>query len=307
MIRANFRATGFIIAVLLGLSSVPAFSQIKLTVAHAAASDFIPLFVGKEKGIFQKHGLEVIPQLSQNIALTPAALMSNQIQIGATTPTNLLAAAEAGLDIVGVLGGSRLQKKNPRIYLVTRPGFTVTSAQDLKGRRVGVPGLNSIIHLFAMKWLLNNKIPPRDVNFVEVPLPQIPDVLKAGQIDAATPIEPIVTRIVSSGAGTRAMDFYHDVDPDVIAAFWIASRGWADANRKALAAYKAAYEESIAYILKNPEEAHKIELQYLKVTAPTFPSFDTGIAAKDLDAVAAIMLELGVLKNKPDTARLIWK
>ena len=27
----------------------------------------------------------------------------------------------------------------------------------------------------------------------------------------------------------------------------------------------------------------------------------------DLDAVASIMLELGVLKNKPDTARLIWK
>ena len=43
------------------------------------------------------------------------------------------------------------------------------------------------------------------------------------------------------------------MNPDVIAAFWISSRSWADANRKAVASFKAAHEEAIDYILKNPE------------------------------------------------------
>src|SRR3954465_14936121 len=115
----------------LSLPSLALAQGTKITVAHATASDFLPAFVAKEKGIFAKHGLDVTLQVYANIALTPAALMSNSIQIGPTTPTNVLLAAEAGLDVVGVLGGSRLQKSNPRIYLVTRPGFTLNKPDDL--------------------------------------------------------------------------------------------------------------------------------------------------------------------------------
>jgi NitT/TauT family transport system substrate-binding protein len=287
------------------LSCTGALAQQKIVVAHALASDFMTLFIGRDKGIFQKHGLNVEPQLYANIALTPAALMSNQIQIGAATPTNALAAAEAGLDVVAVLGGSRLQKKSPRVFFVSRPGLVLTRPEDLKGKRIGVPGFNAIIHLFTMKWLMNNKLSPKDVTFVEVLLPQMADFLKAGTVDVVTPIEPVAS--IASKVGNRSWDFYHDVNPDVLAAFWISSRSWADANRKTLVAFKAAMEESIAWIQKNPDEARQIEVKYFKLAAPTFPVFSTSITPRDLDAVADIMRELGQLKGKVDTARLIWK
>ncbi len=290
------------------LAPLAAWAQgTKITVAHATASDFIPAFVAKEKGIFAKHGLDVTLQVYANIALTPAALMSNQIQIGATTPTNVLLAAEAGLDVVGIVGGSRLQKSNPRIYLVTRPGFNLTKPDDLRGRKVGVPGLNAIIDLFLRKWLINNKVPLKEVTIVEVLLPQMADMLKGGLVDAVTPIEPIVTRITAGGIGNRSFAFYHDVNPDVIAAFWIASRSWAEANRKTIVAFKAAYEEAIDYIGKNPAEGHQIEQKYLGITAPVFPSFSTSITPQDLDVIQAIALELGVMRQKVDTSKLVWK
>src|SRR5689334_15860669 len=101
-------------ALLCALAALPpaAFAQTKITLTHAFAADFIPAFVAKEKGIFAKHGLDVTLQPTANIGLVPAALMSNQIQVGAATPNNLLAAAEAGLDVVGICGSSRLQKSN---------------------------------------------------------------------------------------------------------------------------------------------------------------------------------------------------
>ena len=199
----------WILLAALACSSGALAQPAKITIAHATASDFLPAFVAKEKGIFAKHGLDVTLQVYANIALTPAALMSNQIQIGATTPTNVLLAGEAGLDVVGVVGGSRLQKTNPRIYLVSRPGFTITKPDDLRGKKVGVPGLNAIIDLFFRKWLINNKVPVKDVTIVEALLPQMPDMLKGGLVDAVAPIEPVVTRKVpekpeaSVGATTR--------------------------------------------------------------------------------------------------------
>jgi NitT/TauT family transport system substrate-binding protein len=237
----------------------------------------------------------------------PAALMSNQIQVGATTPTNLLAAAEAGLDVVGICGSSRLQKTNPLISLVTRPGVTVSKADDLRGKRVGVPGLNAIIDLFFRKWLLNNKVPLKEVTIVEALLPQMPDMLKAGQVDAVAPIEPFVTRIVGSGAGNKSVDFYSEVNPDVIAAFWIAKREWADANRKAAQDFCASYREAIEWAHKNEDEAHQIEQKYLKFRLNRFPSWNTGLEPKDLEFVHSLMRELGVLRQNVDLNKVVWK
>jgi NitT/TauT family transport system substrate-binding protein len=279
----------------------------KLVVAHSPASEFLPAFAAKEKGIFAKHGLDVTFQLTPNITLIPVALMSGQVQIGSATATNALLAAEAGIDIVSVMGGTRLVKSNQRIALVTRPGVTVTKADDLRGKKVGVPGFNAVIDVVFQKWLLNNKVPLNAVQRVEVLVPQMPDFLKSGQIDAATPIEPIVSRITDSGLGAMSVDFWSEVNPDIIAAFWIASRSWADANRKTLAAWRAAYLEGMEWVKANPDEARKIEVQYLKVSGKSFPTFDLRLEQRDLDFFQNIALELGVQRKKVDTSRLVWK
>ena len=278
----------------------------KITVGHATASDFLPAFVGKEKGIFAKRGLDVTLQVMANIALTPATLMSNSIQIGTTTPTTLLLAQENGIDVVVVSGGSRLQKTNPRISLVTRPGVIVNTAQDLRGKKVGVPGFNAIIDMFLKKWLLNHNVALKDVNFVESMLPNMSDMLKAGQVDAITPIEPVVSRAIAAG-GIKSVDFYSEVNPDVVAAFWIADRTWADANRKTVLAFQAAYSESIAYILKNPDESRQIEQKVLGFAARSFPTFSTVVTPQDFDVVSSIGRELGVMRQQLDHNKLVWK
>jgi hypothetical protein len=43
----------------------------------------------------------------------------------------------------------------------------VTRAEDLQGRKLGIPGINSVIDLFFKKWMMNHKMAPDSVSLIE--------------------------------------------------------------------------------------------------------------------------------------------
>src|SRR3954453_16223701 len=167
-----------------------ASAQTKVNIGFSPAADFTPVFAAKDKGFFEKRGLDVtltrIP-LASNI---PAAIVADSLQIGMGTGSMLVQTAEAGLGLVVVNGASRFRKDNSIVSLVARTGEKIQKPEDLKGKKVGVPGLNSMLHVTFQKWLLDNKIPVAQVTIGEAAFPQMNDMLKCGTIDAALAIEP---------------------------------------------------------------------------------------------------------------------
>ncbi len=297
------------LGVMLGLLwCVPVWAQgTKLVLGYANATEFLPAFVAKDKGIFARHGLDVTMTAVLTSSLIPPALISGSINMGIATPPNLVLAAEAGLDLVATSGSARIVKSNTRVSLVGRAGLGISKAEDLRGKKIGVPGFNSSIDLVFRKWLLDNKVPLAQVTLVEVILPQMPDVLKSGQVDAVTVIEPILSRIVASGIGSKPIDYFSEVNNDVVGAFWMSTRTWATANAASIQAFRAAYAESIGYIAKNPDEARQIEAKWLGFNGRAFPNFSLEIRQVDLDLYVAICRELGIMRQAVDTSRLIWK
>jgi NitT/TauT family transport system substrate-binding protein len=122
---------------------------LKLVLGYANATEFLPSFVAKDKGLFAMHGLDVTMNAIASSSLVAPALVSGSIDIGINTPPNILLAAEGGMDLVAVSGAARILKTNPRIALVTRAGMNVSRADELKGRKIGVPGLNSSIEMLS--------------------------------------------------------------------------------------------------------------------------------------------------------------
>jgi NitT/TauT family transport system substrate-binding protein len=277
-----------------------------LKIGLGPAVDFLPAFVARDEGIFAKHGLEVTLQIVPTPSVVPPMLVSDSVQIAYATPPNILLANEGGLDLVAIAGGARLVKSNAKISFVTRQGVTIEKADDLKGRRAGVPGFNSIIDMFLRKWLITHNVPVSQVNFVETPMLQMGDLLKAGQIDAATPIEPIRGRIIASGAAVRSVDFFSEVNPDVLGSFWMATRDWATKHKTEVAAFRASLLDGIAFIDAHPDEARAIEQKDLGFVDPTaIATFATKLDVKDFDFVAKLGTELGVMKQPVDAAKLI--
>jgi NitT/TauT family transport system substrate-binding protein len=292
------------------LLSLPAFASttpVKINIGYATAADYLPAFVSKENGCFAANGIDAqftrIP-VTTNI---PAAIIADTLQIGANTATLFLPAVENGLDLVAVAGGTHLLKGNETLSLVTSKSFLVKSGADVVGKRIGVPGINSVADVVFRKWLKNEGIDPAKVKIVETPFPQMKDLIKAGTIDGAIAVEPIRSSIVNEGIGQRAAVEYHSaVMPKSILAFWTASKKWADKNPQAIAGFQKCLKEGIAWIGSNADAARDIEKKYLGFNTPVRPDWNVEIKGEDFDLFVNMNLEFGVMKKRTDPKTLVW-
>jgi NitT/TauT family transport system substrate-binding protein len=142
---------------------------------------------------------------------------------------------------------------------------------------------------------------------IEAPFPQMNDMLKGGTIDAAVAIEPFRTRILSANTGYRVADYVTDVQDNVLAAFWMAKADWARANPQVVKAYREAYDEALAWCVKNPEEAKQLQVKYLGFPSPVIPSYSSAISAKDLEIFEQAGRQVGMLRQPVDVQKLVWK
>ena len=302
------------LAALCGLATLasltmPAMSDelSSITIAYGFTSDFLPVMVAKEKGLFEKHGLDAKLTPLPNSALAPAALESGNVQIAQATPPNLILAVDGGLDQVAIAAAARLLKSNPRTSLITRDGVTVTKPQDLIGLKVGVPGLNSGFDLNLKKWLLDANVPLDKVTIVEAPFPQMGDRLKGAQLDAAILIEPILSHVVESGAAKKSVDILSANSPDQLGVFYLAKRDWANAHRSTVEGFRAALGEAIAFITQQQDEAKAIEMKYLHFTEAALPSVSIEIRESDFAFHVAILQRLKLLQHPIDAQHLVFK
>jgi len=227
--------------------SLPSAAQTKkVAIGYASASDFLPAFIGKEKGCFERRDLDVTLTRIPIVSNIPPALVAGSLQIGMSTATVLLQAVDGGIDLNVVAGATRMLKDNPTISLVVRKETQIKAATDVKGKKIGVPGVNSVADVMFRKWLKNNGVNLNDVTFIETPFPQMNDLLRAGSVDAVLAAEPIRSRIVDAGTGARALEeYYVAVSPDSILAFWIATAAWAKANPDVVRKFRECLVEDI--------------------------------------------------------------
>jgi NitT/TauT family transport system substrate-binding protein len=302
----HYLAAIALLSLLVSVSPAAGQTPAPIKIGLGPAVDFLPAFVARDKGIFAQHGLDATLVIVPTPSVVPPMLVSDSVQISYATPPNLLLANEGGLDLVAIEGAARLVKSNAKISFVTRSGVTVERAADLTGRKIGVPGFNSIIDMFLRKWLMTNNVPVAQVSIIESSMLQMGDLLKSGQLDAVTPIEPIRGRIVASGAGQRSVDFFSEVNPDVLGSFWMSTRDWATGHRAQVEAFRASIADSIAFINQHPDDARAIEQKDMGFVDPTaMATFATTLDAKDFDFVAKLAQELGVMKQPIDAAKLI--
>ena len=283
-------------------------SDIKVNIGYATAADYLPAFVSKDNGCFAANGIDAqltrIP-VTNNI---PPALVADTLQIGAGTATMFLATVENGLDLVAVAGGTKILKGNETISLVTSPSLQVKSAADVVGKKIGVPGINSVADVMFRKWLRNGGVEPAKVTIIETPFPQMKDLIKAKTIDGALAVEPIRSSIVNDGTGQRAgAEFHTSVVDKSILAFWMASKKWADKNPQTVANFQKCVTRGIDWIAANPQQAKDIEKKYLGFNTLVRPDWDVDITGGDFDLYIDVSLEFNVIRKRVNPSSLVWK
>jgi NitT/TauT family transport system substrate-binding protein len=279
----------------------------KIIIGHPVASDFLATYVAKEKGFFEKHNIDATLTKIPIITVVPQALVSNSLQIGATTLGTALQAIDAGLDLKLIAGAGRMVKGSPFISLMARKDVTIEKPADLEGKKVGVPGAGSFMEQFLREWMLQAKADAKKTTFVEAPLPQLPDMLKAGTVDAVLIVEPLRSMIINTGVGKVGAEYINEVDPSVLVSAYLVTGDWAAKNAETIRNFRAALDDGLAYINSGAPDLKEIEKKTIGFNSPRLASFDNKVTADDLKTFIMIGKDLNIYRTTFDTDKIILK
>ena len=307
MLRAVLRFTAVLLAI---AAASPAGAATKMTLLYTAGANNLGGYVAKDQGFFEKHGLDADLIMTANGSLVSAALVADSAQVGTLTPTILLEADEQGLDFVAIAGMTTYPTNSPAA-IMARTGSGIKTAQDLIGKKVGVPGLGGALDVLGRNWVKTSGADYHQVNWVEVQFPQMVDGLKTGLVDAVVTAEPFNTRIVSTDTGYKIGEA--EGPRGTMTLIYTATRAWTKKNPEALKAFRAAIEDAVAYT-NDPAHADQVRASIAKYTKlpPTAmasivipDTLQPHVSPEALAFWVDVARDQGMIKGHPDPATLV--
>ncbi|HXK28517.1 MAG TPA: ABC transporter substrate-binding protein [Candidatus Binatia bacterium] len=155
----------------------------KILVAYAGHSESVAhMWVGIEKGLFKKYGLDVRMLQVRSGPLIAATLASGSVQVVWTAPSSILSAASAGLKVSCLASTTNIL---PRELVVQKE---IRTFDELRGRVFGVQSIGGGLWLQTMVVLETLGIDPEAYHLrmrVIGDIPTVAQALMSGNIDAA--------------------------------------------------------------------------------------------------------------------------
>jgi NitT/TauT family transport system substrate-binding protein len=144
----------------------------------ARSTTSMPFFVARERGFFREEGLDVELIVMQAIQ-TIQATLGNSLQFASATGT-AVSSAVRGAEMRVVLAVT----DRPSFDLIAQP--SITSVQQLRGKKIGSGGVGSLAEILARQILIAHGIRPEEVAILATGPSHVTYLaLKAKVIDAA--------------------------------------------------------------------------------------------------------------------------
>src|SRR5205085_8325525 len=147
---------------------------------------------------------------------------------------------------------------------------SISKIQDLRGKRIGVPGMGTPPFIFANRVLGANGIDPgKEITWRVFPAGELGLALDKGEVDAVADSEPIGSLLLAQGKVKNVADQAKDAPyKDEYCCAVIVSGKFLAANPKATAAATRAMLKAAKWVEANPAAAAKlsVEKKYLAST-----------------------------------------
>jgi NitT/TauT family transport system substrate-binding protein len=173
-------------------------------------------YVAQEKGFFKKNNVDVNLTLVKNYGDTITSYSNGDFDGIFTVFSDAIILDSSGID-------------TKVVYNVDSSSFADAivgkgnNLSDVKGKKIGVDGINSFSHFFVLKSLEKVGLNEGDVEFVNIPILNVTSALQKGQIFAGHTYDPFVSdavkkgyKILSTGADipgiiTSVLAFHSDI------------------------------------------------------------------------------------------------
>jgi NitT/TauT family transport system substrate-binding protein len=240
-------------------AAAPAGGEVLLIPYTAVSAIMSPLWVAVEENLFAPYGITVQTVNVSNGAVATAGMLGGSYLMIMNDGPSTISAAAGGADVVMV--ATLADRVNQAI--MTRPG--ITSAQQLRGRTVGVTTLGTLSGFAMQLFLQHEGIPLTDVNVVQLQtLPAMGAALTSGKIDAAPFSHPLL--ISMRRAGMHELTDMWTLDIPFLATGLETTRTYLNAHRQTVRAVVEGLTAGVEYIRVHPGRAVSVIQKYTKIT-----------------------------------------
>jgi NitT/TauT family transport system substrate-binding protein len=288
-------------------------SLTKIRVGYIGITCEAPIFCAFENGFFKDEGLD--PELVK----CEWSKYKDVLALGGFDITHhlimyLLKPIEQGLDVkftAGIHTGC--------LRVQTAADSKIRTVQDLRGKRIGVPGMGTPPFIFANRVLTANGIDAsREITWTVYPAGELGLALEKGQVDAVADSEPIGTLLMADGKVRNVADQATDAPyKDEYCCAVVVSGKFLANNPKAAAAATRALLKGAKWVQENPAAAARLsvekkylasnpELNALALSHLRYVPSVSGAEAA-VNSAAVQMKAAGMLNSGTDVAALAKK
>jgi NitT/TauT family transport system substrate-binding protein len=299
---------------------------VTIRVAAAPGAEDAPLyFAAKNGGLFSKAGLKVTIASYPTVNAELQALKKHQVDVAEGDYANFFYAAahskKLGLRVVA----DGYHAAPGVMEVLAAPSSNITAPQDLAGKTVGVaepqvmpvirPARGQPAQPYSLEMLATQSVLQGDginlgeVRWVSLPAGQLVSALARHQVDAIVAQEPYILEAEKSVGATEVLDSCTGATDSLPLSGYFTVQSFTQEHPEALQDFRSALEQAQANaVLPGPVHAviaHYPGMSMTTASLITIGEYPTSLAAANLQRVANLMFNFGVLSPALSVAPLI--
>ena len=274
-------------------------------------ADLAPLYNGIEQGFFEDEGLDVTTEVGQGGAALVPAVQSGEYQFAFGNYVSLMLARQNGVDmqiVSNVVSGADTPDRGTNGLLVA-PDSGIESIDDLAGKTFAVTTLDNVAEVNIRTTLREHDVDDSDIDFVELPFPDMNAAVESGDVDVAWQAEPFITLGEADGLVSVADPMY-ETTPSMPLAGMFASQSWLEDNPDVANAFYRAMQRSLE--AASDEEAMRDAIAANTETPPevvaqlALANWQPELDEDKLALVGRLATDYDILDAEPDLDELVW-
>ncbi len=241
-------------------------TKISLPMGYIANIQFAPFYVAVQKGYFREAGIDLTFDYkfeTDGVALVGAG----QLPFAVVSGEQVLLARAQGLPVTYV---AAWYQQYP-VSVVARSGLQVLIPQDLKGKKLGLPGLFGANYVGLRALLSAAKMSEKDVTLDSIGFNQV-ELFEAGKQDIIvgyTANEPIQLRARGIPVTEIRVADYVQLASNGI----LTNEKTISSNPELVRGFVSAFLKGLADTIANPDEAFKLSEAFI----PNFADLDAKV------------------------------
>ncbi len=289
-----------------------ALTKISLPMGYIPNIQYAPFYVAVEKGYFKEAGIEI--EFDYKFETDGVALVgAGELPFAVVSGEQVLLARSKGLPVTYV---AAWYQQYP-VSVVAKSELGIVIPQDLKGKKIGLPGLFGANYV-GLRALLNAaKLSESDVTLDTIGFNQV-ETMAAGQQDIVvgyTANEPIQLRARGIAVTELRVADYAQLAANGL----LASEKVIAENPELVRAFVGAFLKGLKDTLDNPDEAFTLSGKYI----PNFSDLDATVQKQVLttsieqwqatrlgysdpqawENMQTVLLDMGLLTEKLDLSK----